>query len=246
MSVARTEQAASLESGVEQVGDVYEFGPPEVPLNSSVTVTLSYDAEQVAEGDDLGIWWAPSSDGPWEYLGGSVDPATYTVSVEVHSLGFGVVGRTGPRGAEGGTGGEAGQSGAGGAGQSGAGGAGQSGSGGSGQAGAGGAGQGGTGGTGQAGTGQAGTGGTGGTGGAGGAGGSSPCQTNADCGDDYCFDGRCIPTCPNEMESCGVDGFCVEGFCWPACEADTDCEYQGWCCEVGACVPPDWCTSAAD
>ncbi len=245
MSVARTEETASLSSGVEQVSDIYKFGPSEVPLNSPVTITLSYDAEQVGDGDDLGIWWAPSMDGPWEYLGGSVDSATQTVRVEVRSLGFGVVGRTGVRDGEGGTGGEAGQSGSGAAGQSGSGGAGQSGSGAAGQSGSGGAGQGGTGGTaGTGGTGaQGGTGGTAGTGGTGGTGGTSLCETNAQCGDDYCWGGRCIPTCPNEMNACGLDGFCVEGFCWPACEADTDCEYQGWCCAVGACVPPDWCAS---
>ncbi len=123
MSVARTEQSASLGSGVAPVGDVYEFGPENVPFNSSVTVTLSFDEEQAVEGDEVAVWWSASADGPWENLGGKVDWQSNTVSVEVRTMGFGVVGLKGPSSAgQGGSGGEAGQSGEGGAGESGSGG----------------------------------------------------------------------------------------------------------------------------
>ncbi|MDD4237579.1 MAG: S-layer homology domain-containing protein [Desulfotomaculaceae bacterium] len=66
-------------------GSIYEFGPAGTTFNKPVTITLKYDSAKLAgvSEDNLGIYYLDESTNEWVLIGGVVDKAAKTVSVDV-------------------------------------------------------------------------------------------------------------------------------------------------------------------
>lgn len=84
LKITRVESPAAAPSGFMVLGQVYEFqvdGASRYTFDEPVTLTFTFDPDQVPEGVTPSIYYYDSSQGRWINLGGTVSGSTISVKV---------------------------------------------------------------------------------------------------------------------------------------------------------------------
>jgi hypothetical protein len=71
------------------VSDIFDIGPNGTNFNTPSTLTLPYNENEIPPGmseDDLAIYRRVAGENSWELVGGNVDKATNTISVQINHL----------------------------------------------------------------------------------------------------------------------------------------------------------------
>jgi hypothetical protein len=71
------------------VSNIFDIGPNGTIFNKSSMLTLPYNENEIPPGmseDDLAIYSRIGGEGSWELVGGNVDKATNTISVQINHL----------------------------------------------------------------------------------------------------------------------------------------------------------------
>ncbi len=89
LNITVHEETASSPAGFTLLGHVYEIGPTGTQFSKPVNITLHYDPADIPSGmseTDIHIYWYNEQTNSWVDMGGTVNTANHTVTIQVTHL----------------------------------------------------------------------------------------------------------------------------------------------------------------